>query len=111
MSIELEQMRQLTAAHDDPQSSIHGNIITTEAADGVFARTIVDFRAILARMEAAENVVELARQWLHCADVINETFGSHGPIKDTETLSRRNVEYMDATDAMCAAIRQSKGTT
>jgi len=111
MSIELEQMRQLTAAHDDPQSSIHGNIITTEAADGVFVRTIVDFRAILARMEAAEAVVELARRWLHCADVINETFGTHGPIKDTETFTRQNAEYMAAMDAMCAAIRQTKGTT
>ena len=70
-----------------------------------------DLAAMQARAEAAENVVELARQWLHCADVINETFGSHGPIKDTETLSRRRVEYMDATDAMCAAIRKTKGTT
>ena len=68
-------------------------------------------RIAQARAEAAEAVVELARRWLHCADVINETFGSHDPIKDTETLSRRNVEYMDATDAMCAAIRQTKGTT
>ena len=106
MSIELEQMRQLTAARDDPKSSIHGNIITTEAADWVFVRTIVDFRAILARMEAAENVVELARQWLHCADVINETFGSHGPIKDYGLFSRQNAEYMAAMDAMCAAIRK-----
>ena len=56
MSKELEQMRQLTAAHDDPRSSIHGNIITTEAADGVFVKIIVDFRAILARMEALEKV-------------------------------------------------------
>ena len=87
-------------------------------ADGLYVRYadhLADIAAKLAAMqaraEAAEAVVELARRWLHCADVINERFGSHGPIKDTETLSRRNVEYMDATDAMCAAIRQSKGTT
>ena len=57
MSKELEQMRQLTAAHDDPQSSIHGNIITTEVADGSFVKFIVDFRGILARMESLEKVV------------------------------------------------------
>jgi len=62
MSIELEQMRQLTAAHDDPQSSIHGNIITTEVADGSFVKNIVDFRAILARMQALEKVYIDARQ-------------------------------------------------
>jgi len=107
MSKELEQMRQLTAAHDDPKSSIHGNIITTEAADGSFVKSIVDFRAIVARLEAAENVLELARRWLHCADTINETFGSHGPIKDTETFTRQNADYMAAMDAMCAAIRKS----
>ena len=93
-----------------------------EAAESAIAEARQDYanlastsgdmlKLAVARAEKAEVVAELARRWLHCADVINETFGSHGPIKDTETLSRRNVEYMDATDAMCAAIRQTKGTT
>jgi len=63
------------------------------------------------RAEAAESVVELARRWLHCADTINETFGRHGPIKDYRLFSRQNAEYMAAMEAMCAAIRQTKGTT
>jgi len=70
-----------------------------------------ELAAMQARAEKAEAVAELARRWLHCADVINETFGSHGPIKDYRLFSRQNADYMAAMDAMCAAIRQSKGTT
>jgi len=95
---------------------------SAEAAESAIAEAAEDYanlastsgdllKLAVARAEKAEAVVELARRWLHCADTINETFGSHGPIKDTGTISRQNVEYTDATDAMCAAIRKTKGTT
>ena len=94
MSIELEQLRKVAHQTDIGYLRDDGTVET------------ISLSAIVTRLEAAENVVELARQWLHCADTINETFGSHGPIKDTETFTRQNADYMAAMDAMCAAIRK-----
>ena len=107
MSIELEQMRQLTAAHDDPQSSIHGNIITTEAADGVFVKNIVDFRAILARMEALEKVYSDARQ----LTLRGARTTCRSITEIVENVNGHEWNWLLESLAEVPASRQPKGTT
>ena len=107
MSIELEQMRQLTAAHDDPKSSIHRNIITTEAVDWVFVRTIIDFRAILARMEALEKVYsDATKLTLRGARTTCRSI-----TEIVENVNSHEWNWLLESLAAVPASHQSKGTT
>ena len=64
-----------------------------------------------ARAEKAEAVAELARQFMACVDTMEETYAGKRPWKNIQVVMRLNAECLAAKEALCVAIRKTKGTT
>ena len=95
MSIELEQLRKVARQTDIGYLRDDGTVET------------ISLSAIVARLEAAEAVVELARQFMAWVDTMEETYAGKRPWKNIQVVMRQNAECLAAKDALCAAIRKS----